>query len=162
MAAAIVDRAVDVAAKREVATLPAFSLLGGPGDGYELRVLAYLERLGVLDPLAPGPAAAPGAAPDQDPCTDPGQGPDHGDGEDHGDDGSGPDGGPGGGREPGPGNGGTGGTGGADLLPGIPAPGLAARVNLTVPLATALGLADPARYHAPDRAHRPETWNKYA
>jgi hypothetical protein len=141
--------------------------LGGGMD--ELRVLAYLERLGVLDPLgttAPAGQAAdtadagPGdrtSGPGRDadpgdgtsgPDRDPGHGTDRGPGAGTDDDpGQGPDDGPGGngGNGGGPGgnggeNGGSGG-GGAGALPGIPA-GFAARTNLTLPLATLLWLAD--------------------
>jgi hypothetical protein len=144
----------------------------GVGGGMdELRVLAYLERLGVLDPLGnaqakqaagpgggpdskPGPGAddGPGGGPDSQPGPGaddgPGGGPDSqpGPGADDGP-GEGPDSGPGGngGGPGGPGpdqhGGGTGGGGGAGALPGIPA-GFAARTNLTLPLATLLWLAD--------------------
>jgi hypothetical protein len=80
--------------------------------------------LGVLDPLAPGAV----------PVTGTGGEPDGGADGEHG----GPDGG-GSGPGNGPAGGGTGGTGPAAAIP----PGaLAAHVNLTVPLATALHLAD--------------------
>ncbi len=108
---------------------------GLDGGMDELRVLAYLERLGVLDPLAPSaaPVTGPGAG-GEHADEDPGGG-ESGGGEDPGGGGSS------GGRGPAPG--GTGGsTGGAGLVPGPPAGGLAAHVNLTVPLATALGLAE--------------------
>jgi hypothetical protein len=140
--------------------------LGGGMD--ELRVLAYLERLGVLDPLGNAQAkqaAGPGGGPDSKPGPgaddDPGGGPDSEPGPGADDDpGEGPDSGPGGnGGGPGGSGGGTGGhggggsgggssgsdsgseTGGAGALPGIPA-GFAARANLTLPLATLLWLAD--------------------
>jgi hypothetical protein len=141
--------------------------LGGGMD--ELRVLAYLERLGVLDPLGNAQAkqaAGPGEGPDGKPGPgaddDPGEGPDSEPGPGADDDpGEGPDSGPGGNGggpggpgpdQPGGGNGGHGGSGtggggtgggsgGAGALPGIPA-GFAARTNLTLPLATLLWLAD--------------------
>ncbi len=92
----------------------------------DLRALAYLEKLGALNPLegitGDGTADGPG-------------------------DGGGPDGGPGPGPGgPGPGGpgrpGGGAGTAPGQESPGRASPGLAARVNLTVPLATLLGLAD--------------------
>jgi hypothetical protein len=106
----------------------------------ELRVLAYLERLGVLDPLAENNRQD--ARPDGRPAgaADPG----HGDAGEHGGspDGGSPDGGsPDGGGTGGGGTGG-GGTGGGGLRNGIPPGGLAAHVNLTVPLTAALRLAD--------------------
>jgi hypothetical protein len=122
--------------------------LGGGMD--ELRVLAYLERLGVLDPLGTTAqakqAAGPGEGPDSKPGPgaddDPGEGPDSGPGGNGGGPaGPGPDQPGGGSGGSGSGGGGTGGTGGAGALPGIPA-GFAARTNLTLPLATLLWLAD--------------------
>jgi hypothetical protein len=90
---------------------------GVRGGMDELRVLAYLEMLGALDPLhAAPPATANGGATQ-----------------------AGPDGDSGGGRDGGPS--GPGGTGGG-AVPGTVPKGFAARVNLTVPLATALGLAE--------------------
>ena len=74
----------------------------------ELRVQAYLEKLGVLDPLAairPGPDASANGDPDPN---DP---------------------------HPGP-------PGGAAAVPGEVPAGFAARVNLTLPLATLLDLAE--------------------
>ncbi len=118
---------------------------GVPGGLDELRALAYLEKLGAGNPLEHA-ANADGA--------DGGAGPDHGTGTDPGGTGSGPDAGP----DDGPGNGGDGGRGpgGPGPGPGGPAQpgggggaaagpgraGLAARVNLTVPLATLLALAE--------------------
>ena len=117
---------------------------GLPGDMDELRVLAYLEMLGALDPL--DAAATPAA-----------------DGRGAADRGSRPDGGgtaeerlggsedSDGGRPDGGGPGGPGGPGGASprgdgsgggAVPGTIPRGFAARVNLTVPLATMLGLAE--------------------
>ncbi len=107
---------------------------GLKGGMDELRALAYLEALGGLDPLDGVPGGVSGGA-------DPGGGTGGtGDGTGNGTEGgpgSGGDGGPGsGGPRPGtlggPGRGGTG---------EIPA-GFAARVNLTIPLATLLGLAE--------------------
>ncbi|HTX28722.1 MAG TPA: DUF222 domain-containing protein [Streptosporangiaceae bacterium] len=98
---------------------------GLAGDMDELRARAYLDILLGMDSR---PSPAPGGGQDN---------PD--DGEDPGD--SGP-GGPGGGRWGPPGPGGPG-AGPADRGPqfgGLP-PGFVGRVNLTVPLATALGLA---------------------
>jgi hypothetical protein len=94
----------------------------------ELRVQAYLEKLGVLDPLGHARAdSGPG----------PGPGADGGNGEV-------PDGGSGGGnggRGPaGPAAGGPGGS--AAAVPGIPPGAFATRGNLTLPLATLLGLAE--------------------
>jgi hypothetical protein len=95
---------------------------GVTGGMDELRVLAYLEKLGVQDPFT-----AQAGGPDR---------PDDGPG--------GPDGGPGGGnggRGPaGPAAGGP--NGGAAAVPGVPPGALAAKANLTLPLATLLGLAE--------------------
>ncbi len=117
---------------------------GVPGDMDELRVLAYLEMLGALDPLD-GAAAGTNGPDGRDTGTDGSAGP-----------GSGNPGGPGGGNPGGPGSGGPGGPGGTsprgggprgggpggEAAPGTVPKGFAAQVNLTVPLATALGLAD--------------------
>jgi Domain of unknown function (DUF222) len=98
---------------------------GITGGMDELRVLAYLERLGVLDPLGGG--AQPGGGPD---------GPAGETGGNGGNDGPG-------GSGPGSGSGGSGGRGGAaDALPGAVPCGFAARVNLTLPLVTVLGMAE--------------------
>jgi hypothetical protein len=105
---------------------------GVPGGMDELRVLAYLEKLGALDPLdgtgsaahgADGPAASrppyPGGGPDGRRGPDGGRGPgEHG---------------PDGGGRPGPGGG---------AVPGTVPRGFSARVNMTVPLVTLLGLAE--------------------
>ena len=103
----------------------------GVGGGMdELRALAYLQALGALNPLDYAAAGDPGGA-------GPGSGP----------------GGPDGGTDGGPGSGGDGGPGPQDPRPGGPGPrtgpgtgqipaGFAARVNLTVPLATLLRLAE--------------------
>jgi len=127
--------------------------LGVPGSMDELRAAAFQESLGVLDPLAglqaPGGETSGG--------TDGGNGPgggsggDEGGGDGSGPDGSGPDGsGPdGGGDGGGPDGSGGGSPGprpadpgpGAGTVPGVVPPGFAARVNLTVPLVTLLGLA---------------------
>ena len=105
---------------------------GVPGGMDELRALAYLEALGGLDPLDYAPAGVPASA-----------GPEGGPGGDPG--------GTGEGTEGGPGSGGNGGRGPRDPRPGGPGPGagageipagFAARVNLTIPLATLLGLAE--------------------
>ena len=106
----------------------------------ELRALAYLEALGGLDPLDYAVAGVPGGA-----------GPDGGN--PGGNPGSTGD-GTGEGTEGGPGSGGDGGSGPDERGPDRPRPGgsgagageipagFAARVNLTVPLATLLGLAE--------------------
>src|ERR1700678_1178079 len=146
---------------------------GVPGGMDELRALAYLEKLGAVNPLdtipAPdgdtesgpesGPESAPGSGPDENsdggPCApqdsegDPGS-PGGGPGENEGspDDG-GPYGGPGDGG-PGGGNGGRGPgsprpggpRGGAGAAPGQVPAGFRARVNLTIPLTTALRLTE--------------------
>ena len=111
---------------------------GVPGGMDALRALAYLEALGVLDPLDHVPGVPGGGVPGDGTRGD-GTGTDGTGGGDGngtgGPGGSGPGGrGPGDPR-PGPGTPGGGGAAGA-----IPA-GFAARVNLTVPLATLLGLA---------------------
>src|SRR5581483_2226118 len=111
---------------------------GLDGGTDELRVLAYLERLGVLDPLASG--ADPAAGPGGDPHSGPG-GPDSGPRGQDGEPGGDPDGG-GDGPGSGPDGGGSGPAAGGGLAHQIPPGGLAAHVNLTVPLATALHLAD--------------------
>ncbi len=109
---------------------------GVPGGMDELRALAYLEALGGLDPLEYAAACVPGGA-----------GPDGGNPGGTGE-------GTGEGTEGGPGSGGDGGRGPGGSRPGGPAgpgggaaageipAGFAARVNLTVPLATLLGLAE--------------------
>ena len=95
---------------------------GIAGGMDELRVQAYLEKLGVLDPLAGvGTARAPTAAPMTAIR--------------------------GGGGNGGPGPGGThpghpGPAGGAGAVPGEVPAGFAARTNLTLPLATLLDLAE--------------------
>ena len=102
---------------------------GVPGGMDELRALAYLGALGGLDPL--DYAVPRGGTGDGTGGTGEGTG---------GGPGSGGDGGPGGRGPDGPRPGGPG--GGAGRGAGeIPA-GFAARVNLTVPLATLLGLAE--------------------
>ena len=110
---------------------------GVPGGMDELRALAYLEALGGLDPLDYAAAGVPGVPG--------GAGPDSGNPGGTGD-------GTGGGTEGGPGTGENGGRGPRAPRPGTPGgpgpgagqvpPGFAARVNLTVPLATLLGLAE--------------------
>ena len=104
--------------------------IGGGMD--ELRALAYLQALGALDPLEYASAG--------------GAGPEGGNPGGPGGTGDGTDGGPGSG-----GDGGDGGRGPGGSRPGGPGPGVgggeipagfAARVNLTVPLATLLGLAE--------------------
>ena len=96
---------------------------GITGGMDELRVQAYLEKLGVLDPLT-GPGARQGTdgAPD-DGNADGGEG----------------NGGPGpGGTHPGQ----PGPAGGAGAVPGEVPAGFVARTNLTLPLATLLDLAE--------------------
>jgi hypothetical protein len=91
----------------------------GVGGGMdELRVLAYLERLGVLDPLgnaqakqAAGPGGGPGSKPGPGADDDPGEGPDS-------EPGPGADDGPGEGPDSGPG-----GNGGGPAGPGLDQPG---------------------------------------
>ena len=111
---------------------------GVPGGMDELRALAYLEALGGLDPLEYAAAGVPGGVSGG---ADPGGGT-----------GGNPGGTGGNGTEDGPGSGGNGPQdlrsggpatpgGGAAAAGEIPA-GFAARVNLTIPLATLLGLAD--------------------
>ncbi len=100
---------------------------GVPGGMDELRALAYLEALGALDPLEHAAATGDGPGGD-DPggtgrASGTGSGPGSG-----GDGGRGPD-----GPRPGP---------GPAAGPGRSRPGFAARVNLTIPLATLLGLAE--------------------
>ena len=92
---------------------------GIPGGMDELRVQAYLEKLGVLDPLA---AIRPGtdATPDDGPA-----------------DGGGGNGGSGGPRPTDPAH-----PGGAGAVPGEVPAGFAVRANLTLPLATLLDLAE--------------------
>ena len=95
--------------------------IGGGMD--ELRVQAYLEKLGVLDPLADV-----GGRPGTDGSPDDGNA-----------DGGGGNGGPGpGGTHPGH----PGPAGGAGARPGEVPAGFAARTNLTLPLATLLDLAE--------------------
>ena len=123
---------------------------GVRGGMDELRALAYLEALGALDPLdyasagVPGGAGPGGAGPGG--AGPGGAGPGGGPGGTGDGTGEGTDGGPG----SGPGSGGDGGRGPAGPRPAagpgagageIPA-GFAARVNLTIPLATLLGLAE--------------------
>jgi hypothetical protein len=94
---------------------------GIKGGMDELRVQAYLEKLGVLDPFSSAQAdAGPGGSP--------------------GGGSGGGDGGKGGRGPAGPGAGGPG--GGASAVPGAPPGAVAARGNLTLPLATLLGLAE--------------------
>src|SRR5207248_4646640 len=94
---------------------------GGVAGGMdELRVLAYLEKLGVLDPLS---GAQPGGFTGS-PASETGDGPGGASGE-------GPEGGPG--DAPG---------GGAGAVPGMVPCGFAGRVNMTLTLATLLGLAE--------------------
>jgi hypothetical protein len=124
---------------------------GIAGGMDELRVFAYLEKLGVLDPLG-GPQSGGSQSGESGGGTDGGNGealdnggPDGPGGENGGGPGGpGPGGpGPGGQGGSGPGSGGPGGgSGAADALPGTMPGGFAARVNLTLPLATALGLAE--------------------
>jgi hypothetical protein len=94
---------------------------GITGGMDELRVLAYLEKLGVLDPLGKDRTA-------------------HGSGDGPGEDG-GPD-GNGGNGGPGPAGPAPGTPGGMETVPGSVQAGFAARTNLTLPLATLLGLAE--------------------
>ncbi len=107
---------------------------GIEGGMDELRVLAYLEKLGVLNPLAGGQQNGPGGGTDGGPA-----------GNGDRDDGNGDDGGNGG---PGPGGphpvhpGGTTDPGGAGVVPGDVPAGFAGRVDLTIPLANLLGLAE--------------------
>ena len=91
----------------------------------ELRVQAYLEKLGVLDPLAAaGARQGPNGTPDPGGNSGPGPG-----GTDPG--------------HPGPAGGAGGGpAGGAGAGPGEVPAGFAARTNLTLPLATLLELAE--------------------
>ena len=99
---------------------------GIDGGMDELRVQAYLEKLGVLDPLAAAGArqatpGTPGTPDDGDPGGNGGPGP--------------------GGTDPGhPGTPGP--AGGASAVPGEVPAGFAARTNLTLPLATLLELAE--------------------
>src|ERR1700677_2615118 len=105
---------------------------GVPGGMDELRALAYLEKLGAVNPLdtipAPdsdtecGPEGAPGSGPEGE----------------NGDGGSGGgNGGGNGGRGPGSPR-----PGGAGVVPGQVPAGFRARVNLTIPLTTALRLTE--------------------
>jgi hypothetical protein len=98
---------------------------GLAGGMDELRVFAYLEKLGVLAPLSGGSGANPDSGP--------GEGPDS------------PGGGSGGGPA-GPGSGGPDGSGkqggGSGAVSEVAPGGFAARVNLTLPLATLLGMAE--------------------
>ena len=110
---------------------------GLKGGMDELRALAYLEALGGLDPLEYAAARGPGGA-----------GPEGGAGGNPGGTGDGT----GEGTEGGPGTGENGGGGPRTPRPGAPGgpgsgarqvpAGFAARVNLTIPLATLLGLAE--------------------
>ena len=104
---------------------------GIEGGMDELRVLAYLEKLGVLNPLSGGQPNDPDGGTDGGPAG-------HGDR----DDGNGDDGGNGGPGPGGPHPGGTTHPGGAGAVLGDVPAGFAGRVNLTVPLATLLGLAE--------------------
>jgi hypothetical protein len=105
---------------------------GIDGGMDELRVLAYLEKLGVMNPLENSQA---GTGPDRKGGD--GQGGDTDNG--HGGAGGGSGGGGNGGRSPGgPGHP----SGGASAWPGAVPAGFAGRVNLTLPLATLLGLAE--------------------
>ena len=107
---------------------------GVPGGMDELRALAYLEAFGAWTRWTASAGHDPG-----------GTGPEGGTG-------GNPDGNPGGtgeGTDRGPGSGGNGGRGPDGPRPGGPAggageipAGFAARVNLTIPLATLLGLAE--------------------
>ena len=99
---------------------------GIDGGMDELRVLAYLEKLGVMNPLENSQA---GTGPDGS------QGGDGKDGETDDGNGGGGDGGP---SPAGPGNPG----GGAGAVPGAVPAGFAGRVNMTLPLVTLLGLAE--------------------
>lgn len=100
---------------------------GVEGGLDELRVLAYLEKLGVLNPLDPTPADdGPGDDSNGRPDTE-----------------AGPDGGPGGGGGGrGPSGSRPGSPGGAGLVPGAVPVGFAGRVTLTVPLTTLQRLAE--------------------
>ena len=126
---------------------------GVPGGMDELRALAYLEALGGLDPLdyagVPGGTGPDGgtAGTSGNPGETGGAGSEGGTDAGTGGTGEGTDGGPGSGGDGGPG--GNGGRGPAGPRPGGPAggageipAGFAARVNLTIPLATLLGLAE--------------------
>ena len=94
---------------------------GIAGGMDELRVQAYLEKLGVLDPLAAARQGTDGRP------------------DDGGNGGAGGNGGPGpAGPDPGP----PGPAGGAGAVPGQVPAGFAARTNLTLPLATLLDLAE--------------------
>jgi hypothetical protein len=109
---------------------------GVPGAMDELRVLAYLEKLGALDPLnSPGSAGCGTDGPAASRLPHPGGGsrpngssPDSG-GPPTPDGGRGPD----SGSRPGPGSG---------AVPGTVPRGFSARVNMTVPLVTLLRLAE--------------------
>ena len=127
---------------------------GVPGGMDELRALAYLEALGGLDPLDYAAGVPGGTGPDGgtagtsgNPGETGGAGSEGGTDAGTGGTGEGTDGGPGSGGDGGPG--GNGGRGPAGPRPGGPAggageipAGFAARVNLTIPLATLLGLAE--------------------
>jgi hypothetical protein len=104
---------------------------GIEGGMDELRVLAYLEKLGVLNPLAGGQQNGPGGGTDGGPA-----------GNGDRDDGNGDDDGKGGPGPGGPRPGGTTDPGGAGAVPGDVPAGFAGRVDLTIPLANLLGLAE--------------------
>src|ERR1700691_1108776 len=124
---------------------------GVPGGMDELRALAFLEKLGAVNPLdtIPNPETDPEADPDSgqgapegensddpnDSTDENGTDPESGTGDDP--DGNGGDGGNGG-NGPRPG----GPRGGAGVAPGQVPAGFRARVNLTIPLTTLLGLAE--------------------
>jgi Domain of unknown function (DUF222) len=115
---------------------------GVPGGMDELRVLAYLEKLGALDPLD-GTGSAGRAADGSAASRSPGRGADDTDAGRPRHPGGGPDGrgGRGGPDGGGPGGGGRpGASGGA--VPGTVPRGFSARVNMTVPLVTLLRLAE--------------------
>ena len=118
---------------------------GVPGGMDELRALAYLEALGALDPLGYAADGVPGGAGPGGGTGGTGGG--HRDDDPGGTGENGTDGGPGsggtGGRGPrGPRPGGAGTPGGGAAAAGQVPAGFAARVNLTIPLATLLGLAE--------------------
>jgi hypothetical protein len=127
---------------------------GVPGGMDELRALAYLEKLGAANPLdtIPNRETDPEADPDSgqgapESSTDPDDGtdgngtdPQSGTGDDP--DGDDPDGGGGNGGHGGNGPRPGGPRGGAGVAPGQVPAGFRARVNLTIPLTTALRLSD--------------------
>src|ERR1700678_3432604 len=113
---------------------------GVPGGMDELRALAYLEKLGAINPLdnIPAPESGSQGGPESGPEGAPGSGPES-ENSDDGDGGGGS--GDGGGRGPGsPQPGGP--RGGAGAAPGQVPAGFRARVNLTIPLTTALRLTE--------------------